>query len=208
MNDPNVLKGRAWVCGDYTDCYQILPQQYWFSGDKVGSLDKTELSRHVMEELDPLFLQDAANGKYQFIVGGKNFGGGGKSIEHPIIAIKGLNIKAVIADSISRYFYRNAINNGLIVIAAEGISQDVHNGHELRVDIDSGEVTLYGPAGPRDGCFYVVNSKVLIKGDDKKTYEIGKDRLIPSNIDLTHKEPSRMFFHDIVVADEVLEKLP
>jgi len=140
MNKLTTLEGKAWVCGDYTDCYKILPPQYWSGGDKAGSLDKAELSRHVMEDLDPLFAQKAADGEFQFIVSGKNFGGGGKSIEHPIIAIKGINIKAVIADSISRYFYRNAINNGLIVIVADGISQSVQTGNALKIDIDQGEI--------------------------------------------------------------------
>lgn len=142
MSELSVLEGRAWVCGDYTDCYQILAPQYWFSGDKVGSMDKDELSRHVLEELDPSFPRDVAAGKYQFIVAGKNFGGGGKSIEHPVIAIKGLGIKAVIADSISRYFYRNSINNGLIVIATtEPFSQSVKTGDKLRIDLDTGRIS-------------------------------------------------------------------
>jgi 3-isopropylmalate/(R)-2-methylmalate dehydratase small subunit len=141
MNDLNVLAGCAWVCGDYTDCYQILAPQHWFSGDKVGSLDQNELSRHVMEELDPSFAQAVMDGKYQFIVSGKNFGGGGKSIEHPVIAIKGLGVKAIIADSISRYFFRNSINNGLVVIATNRpFSRSVKTGDELRVDLNSGEI--------------------------------------------------------------------
>jgi 3-isopropylmalate/(R)-2-methylmalate dehydratase small subunit len=38
---------------------------------------------------------------YTFIVAGSNFGGGGKSIEHPIVGLMGAGIKAVIADSFS-----------------------------------------------------------------------------------------------------------
>ena len=140
MLDNEILKGRAWACGDYTDCLQILPQQYWMGGDKVGSIDKTELGTHVMEEVDPSFAQEAAKGTYQFIVSGNNFGGGGKSIEHPVIAIKGLGIKAVIADSISRYFFRNSINNGLVVLTVAGISKGVKTGDELTVDIENGKI--------------------------------------------------------------------
>ena len=142
MSAPNIIEGRAWVCGDYMDSYQILPAPYWSGGDKVGSLDQGELSRHVMEDLDPSFAREAAAGNYSFIVGGKNFGGGGKSIEHPVIAIKGLGLKAVIADSVSRYFFRNSINNGLIVLVTnKPFSRSVETGHELRVDMDSGEIS-------------------------------------------------------------------
>ena len=89
MSDLNVMEGRAWVCGDYTDCYQILPSQYWSGGDKVGSLDPGQLSRHIMEDLDPDFARDAAAGKYSFIVGGKNFGGGRQEYRAPCNRHKG-----------------------------------------------------------------------------------------------------------------------
>lgn len=135
-----VLKGRAWVCGDFTDSYQILPSNYWMGGDAIGNLDPNELGRHVMEKVDPSFAQDARDGKYQFIVGGKNFGGGGKSIEHPIIAIKGSGIKVVIADSASRYFFRNAINNGLPMVTLGGISHKVSTGDELEVNLETGQI--------------------------------------------------------------------
>ena len=135
-----VIEGNAWVCGDYTDSYQILPQQYWMGGDKVGSLDPNELGKHVMKNVDETFAGKAKDGQYQFIVAGKNFGGGGKSIEHPIIAIKGANIEAVIAESVSRYFFRNAINNGLIILTCQGITENVKTGDRLEIDIETGEI--------------------------------------------------------------------
>jgi 3-isopropylmalate/(R)-2-methylmalate dehydratase small subunit len=134
------IEGNAWVCDDYTDSYQILPQQYWMGGDKVGSLDPNELGKHVMENVDKDFAGKAREGQYKFIVAGKNFGGGGKSIEHPIIAIKGANIEAVIAESASRYFFRNAINNGLIILTCEGITKNVKSGDKLEVNVETGEI--------------------------------------------------------------------
>lgn len=133
----SILKGNAWVCGDYTDSYQILPEPYW---KKPGSLNMQELGKHAMEGVDPNFAAEAASGKYSFIVAGLNFGGGGKSIEHPVYAIRGAGVKAVISESISRYFFRNAINNGLPVLICEGITSNVKTGDSLEVELAAGEI--------------------------------------------------------------------
>jgi 3-isopropylmalate/(R)-2-methylmalate dehydratase small subunit len=138
--ETNILIGRAWVCGDFTDSYKILPQQYWMGGDKVGNLDPNELGKHVMEDVDKSFAESAKSGKFAFIVAGKNFGGGGKSIEHPIIAIKGAKIKAVISESASRYFFRNAINNGLPILTCPNILKIVKTGDELKINLDTGKI--------------------------------------------------------------------
>jgi 3-isopropylmalate/(R)-2-methylmalate dehydratase small subunit len=141
MSTETILTGKAWVCGDFTDSYKILPQQYWMGGDKVGSLDPIELGKHVMEDVDKDFAEAAKAGKFSFIVAGKNFGGGGKSIEHPIIAIKGAQIKAVITESASRYFFRNAINNGLPILTCSDVTTTIKTGDELRVDLNTGKIT-------------------------------------------------------------------
>jgi 3-isopropylmalate/(R)-2-methylmalate dehydratase small subunit len=137
MTIEHVLKGKAWACGDYTDSYQILPEQYW---KKAGSLNMEELGKHAMEGVDANFAAAAASGKYSFIVSGRNFGGGGKSIEHPVFAIRGAGIKAVISESVSRYFFRNAINNGLPVLISEGIASHVKTGDSLEVELAAGEI--------------------------------------------------------------------
>ncbi len=135
-----ILKGRAWVCGDYADSYQILPEKYWQGGASVGTLNMEELGKHAMEGADQNFAAEASSGKYSFIVAGRNFGGGGKSIEHPIFAIKGAGVKAVIAESSSRYFFRNAINNGLPVLICEGVTSKIKKGDDLEVDLSKGEI--------------------------------------------------------------------
>lgn len=137
-----VLSGNAWVCPDYADSYKILPAKYWMGGESVWQLNAEELAPHAMEGVDPNFAAEAKQGKYHFIVAGKMFGGGGKSIEHPIYAIKGTGIKAVLAESISRYFYRNLIDNGVPVLICEGITKAVHTGDELEVDLSAGKINV------------------------------------------------------------------
>jgi 3-isopropylmalate/(R)-2-methylmalate dehydratase small subunit len=140
MGNETILRGKAWVCGDYTDSYKILPEEYWQGGAKVGNLNMEELGKHAMEGSDQDFAAEALAGKYSFIIAGRNFGGGGKSIEHPIFAIKGAGVKAVIAESSSRYFFRNAINNGLPILICEGISSKVKTGDDLEIDFSKGEI--------------------------------------------------------------------
>jgi 3-isopropylmalate/(R)-2-methylmalate dehydratase small subunit len=138
MANGDRLRGRAWVCGDYTDTYKILPEKYWKG--QTGKTKDEELGKHAMEGVDPGFAAEAISGKYSFITAGLNFGGGGKSLEYPIFAIKAAGIKAVLAESCSRYFYRNAINNGLLVMICKGISTKVKTGDELELNPSKGEI--------------------------------------------------------------------
>ena len=70
----------------------------------------------------------------------KGFGGGGKSVEHPIYALKGAGIQLVLADSFARYNFRNSINKGLPVFVCEGLKEVVSTGDDLTVDMTEGFV--------------------------------------------------------------------
>jgi 3-isopropylmalate/(R)-2-methylmalate dehydratase small subunit len=135
-----IFRGKAKVFGDYINAYQILPDQYMKGGTNSSTLNAEEFGKHALEGADSTFASDALAGKYSIIVAGRNFGGGGKSIEHPIYAIKGAKVRAVIAESCSRYFFRNAINNGLLIMTCKGISEKVKTGDELEVDPAKGEI--------------------------------------------------------------------
>ena len=99
--------------------------------------DEERLSQHCMEGLDSEFPNKVDNG--DFIVAGKNFGCG-SSREHAPIAIKGCGIRAVIAESFARIFYRNSTNVGLTLIEAPGISQYVKEGDKIQIDMDTGVI--------------------------------------------------------------------
>ena len=68
----------------------------------------------------------------KFIVAGENFGCG-SSREQAVIAIKSCDIVAIIAQSFGRIFYRNCINNGVLVVTYS----NMHDMHE--VEIKTGE---------------------------------------------------------------------
>ena len=133
------ITGKAWVGGDDISTYDIIPQSRW----NLDSLDPDELGKWAMEDADPDFhgKENALrNSGYTIIVAGKNFGGGGKSIEHPVIATKGAGIKVVLAESFARYNFRNSVNNGFPVVECKGIMEMVEKGDELTVDLAEGYV--------------------------------------------------------------------
>jgi 3-isopropylmalate dehydratase small subunit len=73
------------------------------------------------------------------IVSGQNFGCG-SSREHAPIAIKGSQVKCVIAASFARIFFRNAINIGLPILECPEAVADIAEGDEIDVDLASGEI--------------------------------------------------------------------
>ena len=125
-----MMEGKVWKFGDDIDTDIILPGRY------LIYTDEERLSQHCMEGLDSEFPNKVDNG--DFIVAGKNFGCG-SSREHAPIAIKGCGIRAVIAESFARIFYRNSTNVGLTLIEAPGISQYVKEGDKIQIDMDTGE---------------------------------------------------------------------
>ncbi len=134
----HIYRGKVWKCGDQVDTYQILPKEYWMGN--IGELDEKKLAKAAMAGYDKNFGDQALNGEIQFILAGKNFGGGGKSIEHPIYALKGAGVQLILAESVSRYFFRNLFNNGLPVIIQEGVSEIADTGDEIEVDLEKGEI--------------------------------------------------------------------
>ena len=86
---------------------------------------------------DPQFPEKAKKGI--IIVGGKNFGCGSSREQAPI-ALKYSGVKAVLAESFARIFFRHSINIGLPVIEHKDITKLVANDEELTVDLNTGIV--------------------------------------------------------------------
>ena len=123
------MKGTAWKFGDDIDTDIIVPGRY------LIYTDEERLAQHCMEGLDADFNSKCKKG--DFIVAGRNFGCG-SSREHAPIALKGVGVSAVIAESFARIFYRNATNVGVPLLEAPGITDLVENGDEIEVDMDNG----------------------------------------------------------------------
>lgn len=125
-----VLKGKVHKFGDDINTDYIISGKY-----KFKTLDMDELSKHLMEDIDPNFYKKIKKG--DFIVAGRNFGCG-SSREQAVLVIKHVGIGAVIAKSFARIFYRNGINNGLILIEAD--TDRLNNGDEIEVIVQLGKI--------------------------------------------------------------------
>ena len=88
-----------------------------------------------MEDADPTFASRVTLG--DFIVGGSNFGLG-SSREHAPLVIKIAGVSAILAKSVARIFFRNAINLGLPVLICD--TDKINEGDKLEVDLVAGTV--------------------------------------------------------------------
>ncbi|MCC6045947.1 MAG: 3-isopropylmalate dehydratase small subunit [Ignisphaera sp.] len=127
-----IVEGRVIKLGDKIDTDVIIPAKH------LKYTNPEYLAQHVFEPIDPEFYKKARGA---VIVAGKVFGMG-SSREQAAIAIKAAGIRAVVAESFARIFYRNAINNGLPVIICPGISREVAEGDWLRINIETGEAVI------------------------------------------------------------------
>ena len=126
-----IFRGRVWKFSDDVDTDVIIPIQY------TNTTDAEEFGRHCMEGIDPDFHRKVSPG--DIIVAGKNFGCG-SSREPAPLAIKALGISCIIAESYARIFYRNAFNVGLPLLECADGPKYIEEGHEIEVDLDSGEI--------------------------------------------------------------------
>jgi 3-isopropylmalate/(R)-2-methylmalate dehydratase small subunit len=125
-----MLKGRAFKFGNSISTDHIIPGRY---ANLRSNLP--ELAKHVMEDADPTFAKRVKRG--DFIVGGVNFGLG-SSREHAPLVIKMAGVEAILAKSVARIFFRNAINLGLPVLICD--IEKINDGDELEIDMKAGTI--------------------------------------------------------------------
>lgn len=125
------MTGKAWVYGDNVDTDVIIPARH------LNTSEPNELAKFCMEDIDKDFAKEVK--KDDVIIAGENFGCG-SSREHAPIAIKASGIKAVIAKSFARIFFRNAINIGLVILKNNDLPDEVTKGDEIKVDIENGKI--------------------------------------------------------------------
>jgi 3-isopropylmalate/(R)-2-methylmalate dehydratase large subunit len=129
--------GSAWVYGGNVNTDQIFPGKYTYT-----LRTPEEIAAHALEDLDPEFVRSSKVG--DVIFAGRNMGCG-SSREQAVACLKGRGVRAVVAESFARIFYRNAINRGLPAIVCPEAVAAARRGDPVQVDLERGEVLL--PAG-------------------------------------------------------------
>lgn len=128
-------EGSIFKFHDDLDTDQIIGSQYLL----LPTIE--EMKVHAFESLDPEFPGKVKEG--DFVVGGENFGCGSSREQAPGV-LKALGIRAVIAKSFARIFYRNAINIGLPVVVCRELPGQVKTGDIMELSLSEGVARVKG----------------------------------------------------------------
>jgi len=127
--------GKIYRFDKDVDTDQIIASQYLL----FPTID--EMKSHTFESLDTEFASSVKPG--DFVVADENFGCGSSREQAPSV-LKALGVKAVIAKSFARIFYRNSINIGMPVIVSKELYDEVKAGDEMDLNLSEGVINCNG----------------------------------------------------------------
>jgi 3-isopropylmalate/(R)-2-methylmalate dehydratase small subunit len=127
-----VIQGKAWKYGDSVNTDVLFPGKYTYT-----VTERADIARHALEDLDPTFAANVRPG--DVVVAGRNFGCG-SSREQAATCLVYNGVGAIIAESFSRIFYRNALNNGLLAIVCPPAAQAIVAGEPGAVDVEANTI--------------------------------------------------------------------
>ena len=122
------FSGKVWLLGDDIDTDIIIPTEY------LALKTVQDMAPYAFSPLRPELAGSIHPG--DIIVAGKNFGCGSSREQAPEI-IKALGIQCVIAKSFARIFFRNSINNGLLLLENHDLRDAVSEGDSIDVEVNS-----------------------------------------------------------------------
>lgn len=156
------FEGRVWKLRDDIDTDIIIPTQH------IALPTLEEMKQYTFEPLRPELAGLIKDG--DIIVAGKNFGCG-SSREMAAEVLVALNIKCIIAKSFARIFFRNAINNGLLLIESEELPDNCSEGDMVTVEINK-KLSCNGKEFPiptmPENLFTIIEDGGLIKSMQKR----------------------------------------
>lgn len=137
INIPNtnsliIQSSRVWKYGDGINTDVLFPGKYTYT-----LREPEEIATHALEDLDSQFTQNAQPG--DVIVAGRNFGNG-SSREQAVTCLKYRGVAAVIAKSFARIYFRNGINQGLLLITCPEVVDEVAMGDTLAIDLAQSQI--------------------------------------------------------------------
>ncbi|MEK7311524.1 MAG: 3-isopropylmalate dehydratase [Chloroflexota bacterium] len=126
--------GKVWKYGDGINTDLIFAGKYTYT-----LREPEEIAAHALEDLDPTFAKLAQPG--DVIVAGRNWGNG-SSREQAVTCLKTKGIAAVVAKSFGRIYFRNGINQGLLLITCPEAVDAAQAGDTIEIDLAKSVVRL------------------------------------------------------------------
>jgi len=123
---------KVWKYGDDINTDMLFPGKYTYTCSTPA-----EIKPHLLEDLDPDFSEQVQPG--DIILAGKNFGCG-SSREQPAVGLKQVGIKAIVAKSFSRIFYRASLNQGLLLIESPESVEAYTSGDPVEIKVREGKI--------------------------------------------------------------------
>ena len=146
----DVFAGRVYVLGDNIDTDQIIPAKYLNLVPTIPE-EYRKLGSHAMSGLPsnypPFVCAGTEKSEYSIIIAGRNFGCG-SSREHAPVALGAAGVKAVVAMSFARIFFRNSIATGEL-FPCESIDRLIDifkTGDEAEINL-AGEMIMHRETG-------------------------------------------------------------
>lgn len=127
-----LFSGKAWCYGDNVNTDVIFPGKYTYT-----VIDPVQMAAHALEDLDPAFAGGVQAG--DIVVAGRNWGCG-SSREQAVTCLVAAGVKVLIAKSIARIYFRNAVNGGLLPVISEVAVDAIQSGETVQVDTEHFQV--------------------------------------------------------------------
>lgn len=126
---------------DYHDADNVNTD-LMFAGNltyEINSSEPEKIVSHLFRGFDESFANLVEKG--DIVMCGENFGCG-SSREHPVVGLAHAGVQAVLAKSVSRIFYRSAINQGLPVVVLPAAVEAYRRGDFVEINLNEGKVKV------------------------------------------------------------------
>lgn len=154
MNE-RIVESKVYVLGDNIDTDQIIPACYLNLVPTIKE-EYAKLGSYALcglpDTYPPFIAENREVTEYAILVAGRNFGCG-SSREHAPIALGAAGVRAVVAESFARIFFRNVIATGELfpIISETRLCDELRTGETVRLDLDAYRLTRL-----RDGTVFTL----------------------------------------------------